>query len=175
MADGVGDNIKGILTDGPAVISSIKDLAVAELSESKKHIGGGVAGFGGGAVIGYGALKYVLVTAAFALCWLFNGLIGLSIFASLTAGFGVVTLLGLVFTWFAFKFGWGQFKQVHGPTAALEQTRQVLLDVTTGAQRGAEDAEQGLTPVHLGVATPEDAPVETEPETGAHYVTDPLA
>jgi hypothetical protein len=175
MADGVGDSIKGILTEGPAVVSQIKDLAVAEMADSKKHIGAGVGGFGGGAVIGYGALKYVMATAAFALSWLFNGLVGLSIFASLTAGFGVIALLGLVFTLIAFKFGWGQFKQVHGPTAALEQTRQVLLDITTGAQRGAEDAEQGLIPAHLGVATPEDEPAQTEPETGAHYVSDPLA
>jgi hypothetical protein len=175
MADGVGDSIHGILTEGPAVISSIKDLALAEMEDSKKHIGGGVGGVGGGAVIGYGALKYVLVTVGFALSWLFNGAVGLSIFASLTAGFGVLTILSLLFTFIAFKFGIGQFKQVHGPAAAMEQARQVLLDVTTGAQRGAEDAKQGLTPVHLGVATADDDSVEAESDTGAHFSTDPLA
>jgi hypothetical protein len=164
----VGDYVNAIKDNAPVVLSGIKELAGAAIKPSAKHIGIGSGLIGATAVVGFAALRILIVALAFLASWLYSRL-GLSVLFSLFLGFITIMVLALLLTAFLATRGIGQFKQVHGPSQAMKELSTTMSDVSTAASAGADIAKAG-PPRHAdGELT---GPVSPMPKP--HYVVDPI-
>ncbi|MDR2619696.1 MAG: phage holin family protein [Propionibacteriaceae bacterium] len=172
----VAQNITTIMTDGPAVLAGVKDLAAAELKPAVKAGAVGTGLFGATATVGLAVLRFALLTFAFLFSYLYTVIFDVSYPAGLIFGFATMTLLALAVTVVFALMGSKQFKKVHGPKAALEQLRESILAVTNAAAAGSTEAAAGIHPAAPADATTA-APVVADSagdEPPANYVTDPL-
>lgn len=103
------------------------ELAKVEVSEKVSSLARGAAAVAIGAVFGFFALIFVLLTIA----WGLNSIIG-----SIWWGFAIVMLLLVALTFGAFLFAWRKLK-VGAPTPkmAISEAKKISATVKSGADR----------------------------------------
>ncbi len=107
-----------------------KELAKLELKPAAKHGAFGTGFAGGAAVFLLHAGWMFVVTLAFAIGWIFEATLHMSVLGAFTIGFLISMIFALIVAVILALLARGQFKKVKAPTATIEEAKATFIAIT---------------------------------------------